>query len=194
MGAVTENRQETAFADTAESKRQISDIFCYMLLIFFTGCFVGWLYEEVFYWATEGALRNRGVLYGPWLPIYGIGALCIYAMKPIKKYPAVLFLLCAGITGVVEYIIGWVGINRFGMRLWDYRGLFLNINGIICFRSVISFAVLGLIFQYLIEPNTEKAVKRVNEGTVKKVCLVLILLFIIDCIISAFCRTPITYV
>lgn len=180
-------------SDAAENKSQISDTVCYLLLIFFTGCFVGWLYEEIFYWITESALRNRGILYGPWLPIYGIGALGIYAMKPLKKHPAVLFLLCAVITGVVEYIIGWIGINRFGMRLWDYRGLFLNINGIICFRSVISFAVLGLIFHYLIEPNTERAVKRINKSTVRAVCLVLLVLFIFDCIISFLCRTPITY-
>ena len=69
-------------------------------------------------------LRNRGILYGPWLPIYGVGALGIYAMKPFKKNPAVLFLLSAGITGVVEYIIGWIAIHCFGMHLWDYRGLF----------------------------------------------------------------------
>lgn len=50
-------------------------------------------------------LRNRGILYGPWLPIYGIGALGIYALKPLKKHPLLLFLLCVGVTGVVEYII-----------------------------------------------------------------------------------------
>ena len=50
-------------------------------------CLVGWVYEEIFYWITEGVLRNRGILYGPWLPIYGIGALGIYAMKPVKNHP-----------------------------------------------------------------------------------------------------------
>lgn len=64
-------------------------------------------------------------------------------MKPFKKNPAVLFLLSAGITGVVEYIIGWIAIHCFGMHLWDYRGLFGNISGIICVRSVVSFALLG---------------------------------------------------
>ena len=112
-------------------------------MIFLTGCLVGWIYEEIFYWITEGMLRNRGILYGPWLPIYGVGALGIYAMKPMKKHPVSLFFLCAGITGVVEYVIGFAGIHLFGMRLWDYRGLFLNIDGIICFRSVVSFAVMG---------------------------------------------------
>lgn len=32
------------------------DLMCYLFLIFLTGCLVGWVYEEVFYWITEGLL------------------------------------------------------------------------------------------------------------------------------------------
>ena len=69
-----------------ERRKVNMDRLCYLFLIFLTGCLVGWVYEEIFYWIAEGVLRNRGILYGPWLPIYGIGALGIYAMKPVKKH------------------------------------------------------------------------------------------------------------
>ena len=75
----------------ADEKVQKTDQLSYLFLIFLTGCLVGWIYEEFFYWVTEGLLRNRGILYGPWLPIYGIGALGIYAMKPMKKKKKGLF-------------------------------------------------------------------------------------------------------
>ena len=53
-----------------DDRRKVNiDRLCYLFLIFLTGCLVGWIYEEIFYWITEGALRNRGILYGPWLPI-----------------------------------------------------------------------------------------------------------------------------
>lgn len=169
------------------------DYLCYLFLIFLTGCFAGWIYEEIFYWITEGMLRNRGILYGPWLPIYGIGALGIYALKPWKKNPVLLFLLCAVVTGVVEYIIGFAGIHLLGMRLWDYRGLFLNIGGIICFRSVVSFAVMGLVFHYLLEPAAERMIRKANPNVIQIGCLLLALLFLADCILSALFRTPITY-
>lgn len=159
------------------------------LFDFLAGC----LYEEIFYWITEGLLRNRGILYGPWLPIYGIGALGIYAMKPLKKHPALLFLLCALVAGIVEYIIGFAGIYFFGVRLWDYRELLLNIDGIICLRSVLSFAVMGILFLYLVEPIMESVIVRLNPKTVRSSCLVLQLVFIADCILSALFRTPITY-
>ena len=184
---------ETAANTITEEKEQKADSLCYLFLIFLTGRLVGWIYEEIFYWVTEGMLRNRGILYGPWLPIYGVGALSIYAMKPVKNQPVLLFLLCAAVSGIVEYIIGYAGLHFFGLRLWDYRGLLLNIDGIICLRSVLSFALMGLIFHYRLEPAAERLVKKLHPGTVHSVCLLLLLLFLADCVLSALFRTPITY-
>ena len=184
---------ETAANTITEEKEQKADSLCYLFLIFLTGCLVGWIYEEIFYWVTEGMLRNRGILYGPWLPIYGVGALSIYAMKPVKNQPVLLFLLCAAVSGIVEYIIGYAGLHFFGLRLWDYRGLLLNIDGIICLRSVLSFALMGLIFHYRLEPAAERLVKKLHPGTVHSVCLLMLLLFLADCVLSALFRTPITY-
>lgn len=184
---------ETAGNTITEAKEQRANPLCYLFLIFLTGCLVGWIYEEIFYWVTEGLLRNRGILYGPWLPIYGVGALTIYAMKPVKKQPVLLFLLCAAVSGIVEYIIGYAGLHFFGLRLWDYRGLLLNLDGIICLRSVLSFALMGLVFHYWLEPAAERMVKKMNPRTLHSVCLLLLLLFLADCVLSTLFRTPITY-
>ena len=170
-----------------------TDRLCYLFLIFLTGSLVGWIYEEIFYWITEGMLRNRGILYGPWLPIYGVGALSIYAMKPVKHQPVLLFLLCMAVSGLVEYVIGYAGIHCFGLRLWDYRGLFLNLDGIICFRSVVSFGVMGMAFHYLLEPMAEKLYRRTPEPVIRTGCLSLAALFFMDCVLSFLFRTPITY-
>ena len=185
--------RETAVNTMTEKTEQKADQLCYLFLIFLTGCLVGWIYEEIFYWVTEGMLRNRGILYGPWLPIYGVGAMAIYAMKPVKKQPVLLFLLCAAVSGIVVYIIGYAGLHLLGLRLWDYRGLLLNIDGIICLRSVLSFALMGLVFHYWLEPAAERMVKKMNPHTIRSVCLLLLLLFLADCVLSTLFRTPITY-
>ena len=192
-----EYKSETAIGaeipEITSAQRITTEKLCYLFMIFMMGCFVGWIYEEIFYFFTEGMLRNRGLLYGPWLPIYGVGALGIYALKPIKRNPVLLFTLCILITGVVEYIIGFAGIQLFGLRLWDYRGLFLNISGIICFRSVISFGIMGLAFHYFLEPIGEKLYQKTSFFIIKKVCLLLIVLLFIDCIMSFLFRAQITY-
>lgn len=176
-----------------ENRQKKIETICYMFFIFLIGCMVGWIYEVIFYWITEGMLRNRGILYGPWLPIYGIGALGIYALKPIKKHPVLLFMLCIVVTGVVEYVIGFVSIYFFGMRLWDYREEFCNINGIVCLQSVLSFAIMGIVFHYLLEPGAERIVKKIDSKRFQIICLVLLVVFVADCILSALFRTPITY-
>lgn len=179
--------------DVKEKINQFIDRWGYLFLIFLIGCLGGWIYEEFFYWFTEGMLRNRGIMYGPWLPIYGIGALGFYALKPLKKNPVILFLACSAVSAVVEYIIGYVGIQYLGIRLWDYRGLFLNLNGIICFRSIMSFAVMGLLFHYIMEPAAAWLVGKAEKRTVRIICITLFALFVADAVLSALFRTPITY-
>lgn len=176
-----------------KTKKSPIDKLCFLFLVFLTGCIVGWIYEEIFYWITEGMLRNRGILYGPWLPIYGVGALGIHALKCTKKHPLLLFILSTVITGVVEYIFGYIGINYFGIKLWDYSGLFLNIQGIVCFRSVISFAFIALLYHYCLEPMAERTVERIPAKVFRSICLSLATLMITDAILSALFRTPITY-
>ena len=166
---------------------------CYLFFLFLAGCLVGWVYEELFYWASEGLLRNRGVLYGPWLPIYGLGALVIYAMKPLKRRPALLFALCVAATGLVEYLIGWAGIHCLGLRLWDYRGLIGSIDGIVCLRSVLSFGVLGMVFHYLLEPMAARLYRRFQPRDSQALAEYLALILCCDCVLSALFRTPITY-
>ncbi len=189
----SETADNTEISEITLGQRITSEKLSYLFLIFMVVCFVGWIYEEIFYLFTEGMLRNRGLLYGPWLPIYGIGALGIYALKPLKRNPILLFTLCIAVSGVVEYIIGFAGIHLFGLRLWDYRGLFLNISGIICFRSVISFGVMGLAFHYVLEPMGERLYAKTPAVIIKTFCFMLVVLLFIDCIMSFLFRTPITY-
>lgn len=114
-------------------------------------------------------------------------------MKPAKKYPLLLFLLCAVVTGVVEYVIGYIGIYCFDMRLWDYRGLILNLDGIICLRSVLTFAVMGMVFHYWLEPAAERLAAKIPTKVIRITCLLLLLVLGTDCVLSVLYRTPITY-
>lgn len=165
----------------------------YLFIIFLVGGFAGWLYELVFYYFTEGRITNRGILFGPVLPIYGLGTICIYALKPLKKNPILLFLACMLVTGLVEYVIGYISFNIFDTKLWDYSGLFLNINGIVCLRSVISFAIGGLFFHYVLEEPLSKMYNKANFLVTTKLCYILMFFLVMDAIISHFYRTPITY-
>ena len=133
------------------------DTICCLALIFTVFGIVGWIYEMLFYRINDGMFVERGQGLGPWLPIYGFGAvfICLFAIRFRKSMPAV-FLMSALVSGVVEYLTGWVLYTFFdGLRLWDYNTEIWNwgnIGGYVCFRSVAVFAFAGLLVVYVVFP------------------------------------------
>ena len=77
----------------SKNKKNIIDKILYNFIIFLLGAVTGYIYEVIFYYITLGILNNWGVLYGPYLPIYGIGAVLLSKLKPLKKKPILLFIL-----------------------------------------------------------------------------------------------------
>ena len=66
-------------------KKTLLDKLLYYFVIFILGAITGYIYEVIFYYITLGVLNNWGILYGPWLPIYGVGAVFLSMLKPLKK-------------------------------------------------------------------------------------------------------------
>ncbi len=172
-----------------KNKKNIIDKILYYFIIFILGAISGYIYEVIFYYITLGILNNWGILYGPYLPIYGIGAVFLSTLKPLKKKPIILFLLSIIITGLVEYIIGYISVNVFNQRLWDYTGLFLNIDGLVCLRSLVTFSIGSLILHYLLLPVVDKYYTK----KLYKYTYILIIVFLIDIVISNLYRNPYTF-
>ena len=164
------------------------EIVIYWILLFFIGSFIGWIYEEIFYYLSENLITNRGFFYGPYLPVYGWGSIILMILlKKLKKHPLLIFILSMLITGVVEYITGYIMFAIYGRVWWDYTGLFLNIHGYVCLRSVFTFAIgtIGLI--YIIEPILNKFIKN-KKNLSFIISLILLIIFIIDNIITFLYR------
>ena len=158
----------------------------------FVGCFLGWIYEECFSIIIEHQLVNRGFLYGPYVPVYGFGAiLIVLLLKRFKKNPLILFVGMALVTGILELIVGEFMVAVWHKRWWDYTGLFLNIDGQVCLRSVLSFAIGGLGLIYLIEPYINKFNEKINNKNKKTVCIAIIAIMIIDLTLCLAIRHPI---
>lgn len=171
------------------NKKKTLDKILYYFIIFLVGAITGYIYEVVFYYLTLGVLNNWGILYGPWLPIYGVGAVFLSLLKKYKKNPLIVFLLGMIITGIVEYTIGYISVNIYHQRLWDYSNLPFNIDGLICLRSLLTFAIGGLILIYIIEPLITKYYnKKLYNYT-----YIVIIIFILDIIISNIYRNPYTF-
>lgn len=138
-----------------------------IFLIFVIGSVIGWIYEEIFYYFQDGHLVDRGFLIGPWLPIYGIGAVVmVLALKWAKRWPPLVFVCGMLLTGILEWGTGAFIMAVWHKRMWDYTGLFMNIGGFVCLRSVLTFAIGGIALIYFIEPFMEKRIHTMRARTV----------------------------
>ena len=161
------------------------DTICCLALIFWVFGIVGWVYEMLFYRINDGMFVERGQGLGPWLPIYGFGAvfICLFAMR-FRKSAAAVFLMSALVSGVVEYLTGWVFYTFFdGLRLWDYNTEIWNwgnINGYICLRSILLFAFAGVFLIYAAVPMIGKSKEMLPEKVFRAICLIPAVLFLID--------------
>lgn len=134
-----------------------------LILVFLAGCVTGWVYETVFYFFDLGYFVKRGQGFGPWLPIYGFGALGIVAL--MQRWDLTVpraFAVGAIGCGLFEYTVGWV-LYTFdgGLRLWDYNVEILNwgnIGGFVCLRSMLVFGLLAVFFVAIVIPTIERAV------------------------------------
>lgn len=159
------------------------------ILVFIAGGLAGYIYEVLFCLIIDHELVNRGFLYGPFLPVYAWGALVMAILfRKLKKHPVLIFLLAIIITGTIEYFTGVVMEAIWHRRWWDYTGLFLNINGFVCFRSVFTFAIGGLLLMYLVEPLIRRFVKRAEPWIINVIIVIFFSLFLVDNTLSKIYR------
>lgn len=166
-----------------------------LLLFFIFYSIIGWIYEELLFIIEDNVLCNRGVLFGPWLPIYGLGGLVIvgifYRFKEkkvkigkINIRPIVLFIESVIFATLTElfatYIIDFIGGNF--KNLWDYSDRLLNFQGRIALIPDLKFGIVALIGIYLIQPLLIKFVTMKDQQKVNIVFIILSVLFFADVI------------
>ncbi len=109
-------------------------------------------------------LVNRGVLHGPWLPIYGAGgAAVLIILKKIREKPILTFFLTVVICGVMEYLTSFVLELMTGTRWWDYSGFLFNLNGRICLEGLIVFGLGGCAFIYVLAPMLDEFYQKIPK-------------------------------
>lgn len=93
--------------------------------VFFVYSVLGLILEEVWHMVVvdPGVYQDRaGMLFGPFSPIYGFGAvLMTMALNRFyKKNPLIIFLVSALIGGAFEVFVGWFMQTSFGVVSWSY--------------------------------------------------------------------------
>lgn len=158
-----------------------------LILIFFLLSFVGWLWEVLLHLVSDGIFVNRGVLHGPWLPIYGFGSILILTLLyRFRSKPYLLFFMTVILCGVVEYSTSYYLEVTNGMKWWDYTGYFLNINGRVCAEGLLVFGIGGMFVVYFVAPLLDNYIKKIKTEYVIYLCIILCSIYLIDLVISYY--------
>lgn len=156
-----------------------------IILLFFSFCITGWVWEVLLHIYYDGQIINRGFTHGPWLPIYGVGGVIIITLlKRFRDRPVLEFLVAFVLCGFIEYFTAWLLETVNGEKWWDYSGYFLNLDGRICAEGLLVFAVGGCTVVYLIAPLLDAFFKRIDRRLATVICVVLLVAFFSDCCYS----------
>lgn len=157
-----------------------------VVALFFAFSMAGWLWEVLYASVDTGQFINRGVLHGPWLPIYGSGAcLILLLLYRLRTRPALEFFAAMALCGVLEYATGLYLELAHGQRWWDYVGYFLNLHGRVSAEGLLAFGIAGAAAVYALAPWLDNLLKRLPRRVLVSVCVALVALFLADQLWSA---------
>ncbi len=156
------------------------------IIYFFIYSIIGWVFESIYcsIKAKPPHFINRGFLFGPLCPIYGVGLVTVaFIMQPFRNLnPAMEFLMIMLVCSVIEYFASFVMEKLYHVRWWNYHNSWYNftINGRISFWTSIGFGLGGMLVLNYVHPNVESFVGILSFGLKMAVFVSFTILFIID--------------
>ena len=148
-----------------------------LALLFFIGSVFGWVLELLFRRFISSANPERkwinpGFCVGPYIPLYGFGLCFLFLIASLERQTGLspfwsktlLFLAMAVCMTLIEYIAGLLSLKVFKVRLWDYRSQWGNIQGLICPKFSLIWALLGAAYYFLIHPRILSALMWLSQN------------------------------
>ena len=157
-----------------------------MLFEFIVFSVAGWILEVIYRSLTNKRFVNPGFLTGPYLPIYGTGALIISSIAyatmhmPIAYKFAIYFISLS----LLEYFTGVILYTITGKRYWDYTDEPLNIQGHVCLPFSVIWGILALAFEFAVLPLYSYFVTSLNPVVINIVISIVMVLMIADFMIT----------
>ena len=168
----------------------------YGFLTFLSYAVLGWCYEvfletAIYHWGFS----NRGFLFGPYCPVYGFGALLLFAcLRPLRGVrrkavlPPLVFAAAMLLATMVELLTSYLLEAVTGGWLWDYHSYAVQYDGRIALSPSLRFGLGGLFFCYIVQPLLQRAAAKIGEEGCRRAARVLFAGFLLDFCISAALR------
>ncbi len=161
-----------------------------LILLFFTFSLIGWCIEVTLKYFQYHRFINRGFLTGPWLPIYGSGAVyitvAVNGISNVEKGVGTTFAISFILCGLWEYFISYYLEKKFHARWWDYSQKPMNLNGRVWIGNLILFGLGGVAIVHILNPFILPLFDRLSFRTQEIIAGILSVVFLADFVVSHF--------
>ena len=163
---------------------------CYSKLfwIFMVGNVVGFVLETLYALVRTHEFQVRvGLVFGPFIPVYGLGAVAITLLlwRMYNQKDIMIFLASMFIGGAFEYLCSFVQQAVFGTVSWEYSDSPLNIGGRTNLMYSFFWGILGMVWVKDLYPAMSRTIQKIPKKVGRPLTVVFTVLMAIDVLLSA---------
>ncbi len=153
--------------------------------VFVIGSVFGFFGEMMYALVYTRTLEIRkGLIYGPFIQIYGIGAVAYYILISKVQDPKKAFFSGMIMGGALEYLCSFFQEIFFGTISWDYSNLFMNLNGRTSLLYCVYWGMIAIIYLKVVYPMFLKIEPLIHKKTVQIFTVFMVLFMTFDITIS----------
>lgn len=123
-----------------------------MVISFTIYTFLGYLMESAYVSLLQRHWISSGLLKGPFIPLYGIGAITLIALSPYIQNPYMAFFIGGTVMTCIEYLSSIYIEKVFHKKCWDYSKHHFQFQGRICLFYFFIWCFLSYLFIFFIHP------------------------------------------
>lgn len=150
--------------------------------VFVIASVVGLIAETVVSYFADGRWESRaGFVWGPFSPIYGLGAvLMTMFLWPLERRPVWLFICAAILGGAFEYFAGWFWETYYGIVAWSYQDQPFNIGGRTCLAIAMAWGAAGVLWFRFGYPPIKTAIAAIPTGIRRTLTTIMVIIVFTD--------------
>lgn len=177
--------------DKLKEKQTVQKLFiCFMMY-----AVLGWCYEVILEtFIYRWGFSNRGVLFGPYCPVYGVGALAfllcfgrLMKKKDVKWLnivkPIIIFAGCMAVATAIELAASYLLELFTGAWPWQtYADYKYNFQARIALSTSLRFGLGGTVFLYIVQPFYDWLLSKPERKTINIIAAALLTIIAADCV------------
>lgn len=174
-----------------KEKQTVQKLFlCFMMYAVFGWCYEVILETFIYRWGFS----NRGVLFGPYCPVYGVGALSflfclgwLIRKKDVKWLnivkPILIFLGCMAVATLIELAASYLLEFFTGAWPWQtYARYKYNFQARIALSTSLRFGLGGTVFMYIVQPFFDWILSKPSRKALNIIAVSVAVIVAADCV------------